>query len=285
MNALRILLPALLAFADDRFLVPGNPWIHLGSDYQLTADITADSKGDLYFSDAQNDRIMRVDASGKIHLWKQGANGAHGLAMVGNKLYAGQHDLRRLASFDANGNERSEAEDAQTHHFSAAPNGTIYYTQAPQSKIWMLAPNGEKRLLHEGLNWPRGVRASADGKSLVVGEAKTRWIWKFDIQPGGQLANARQFCELHAKGEEAADAGGMDFDSQGNLYVGTAPGVQICDSQGRVTAVLPGPKDIELSGVLFAGPGRQWLYAHSWNKLYRIRLRTQGAKVSPPALN
>lgn len=282
MDRLPFLLLALLAGAEDRFLLPNHTWTHLGSGYQLTADITADPAGNLFFSDAQNDRIMRVDASGKIVLWKQGTNHTHGLAMSGEKLYAGQHDLRRLASFDRNGQERSEAEDAQTHHFTAAPNGVIYYTQAPQSKIWMLSPAGEKRLLHEGLNWPRGARVSNDAKSLVVGEAKTRWIWKFDIQSDGQLTNARRFCELRAKPNEAADAGGMDFDSEGFLYVSNALGVQICDTQGKLIAVLPGPPDTELCGLLFAGPGREWLYAHSWDRLYRIRLRTKGSAPRQP---
>src|SRR5213594_841715 len=77
----------------NQILVPGKSWDLLGEGYQLTADSAVDSRGNVYFTDARKNRILKIDPEGKISTWKEGSNGAHGIAAgPDGRLYAGQHD-------------------------------------------------------------------------------------------------------------------------------------------------------------------------------------------------
>lgn len=247
-----------------------DPWVSLGDGYQLTADSAVDPKGVVYFTDNKNDRIMKIDLDGRITLWKKGTNDSHGIAFgPDGRLYAGQHDNKRIVALAMDGTESVIAEDAQTHHLTVASNRRIYFTQAPAHRIWMVDPAGTKRVVNETLNWPRGVRLSRDEKRLMVTDAKSNWVWEFPVQRDGSLSAGRQFCELDNRGAaDVADAGGMDFDSRGFLYVATKHGVQVCDPKGRGTTTLPVPGK-GASNVFFAGPGRQWLYMTEWNRAFR----------------
>ena len=113
---------------------------------------------------------------------------------------------------------------------------------------------------------------------LVVDDPPTRWVWAFQIQVDGSLINGRPFCRLETSDESSGtDAGGMVFDSEGFLYVATKEGVQICDQQGRVTAIIEPPGSDGVSNVFFGGPGLQWLYVTDGDKLYRRPAKRRGA--------
>ena len=66
----------------------------------------------------------------------------------------------------------------------------------------------------------------------------------------------------------------MAVDSKGLLYVATLLGIQICDPQGRVVAILNRPDQADpslgpVSGVAFGGPDHQYLYVVVGNKVFR----------------
>lgn len=144
-------------------------------------------------------------------------------------------------------------------------------------EVWLADAAGQKRVVHKGLNWPRGVRASPDESVLIVNDPPTRWVWSFQIEANGSLTKGRHFCRLETKGENSeTDAGGMAFDSEGFLYVATNIGVQVCDRHGRVTAVIDAPGE-SVSGVFFGGPGLQWLYVTDGDKVWRRPVKCRGA--------
>jgi len=61
-------------------LVAGKPWDLLGQGYQLTADSAVDKDGNVYFTDARTNRILKIDLEGKVRTWKEETNGTHGVA-------------------------------------------------------------------------------------------------------------------------------------------------------------------------------------------------------------
>lgn len=262
----------------DEILVPGKSWELLGEGYQLTADSAVDNHGNVYFTDARKNRILKIDLEGRISTWKEDSNGSHGIAYgPDGRLYAGQHDRKRIVAFSSDGTESVVVEDAQTHHLTVTSRSQIYYTQAPAHRVWVADMSGNKRLGHEGLGWPRGVRASADNSFLAVGDPRTNWVWSFRIQEDGSLTDGRQFCRLEAGESSESDAGGMTFDAQGLLYVATKTGVQVCDQRGRVISVIGVPGAEGVSNVFFAGPGLNWLYVTEWEKVYRRPVKRRGA--------
>ncbi|MEO8371555.1 MAG: SMP-30/gluconolactonase/LRE family protein, partial [Candidatus Solibacter sp.] len=256
-------------------------WELLGRDYQLTADSAVDKQGKIYFTDAQKDRILTIDLEGKIALWKQGSHGSHGVAFgPDGRLYAGQHDLKRVVAFSPTGVESVIAEGAQTHHLTVTARNHIYFTDPPAHKVWLLDAAGRKRLVHEGLEWPRGLRVTPDQTQLLVADSRANRIWSFRIEEDGSLTGGKAAYEVETRaGSPDADIGGMTFDSEGFLYVATKFGVQVFDRQARVAAIVDVASSDGVANVMFAGPGLQWLYAMEWNKVYRRPMRRTGVDL------
>ena len=264
-------------------LTPGKSWELLGEGYHLTADSAVDNDGDVYFTDARRNRILKIDLEGKISTWKEGSNDAHGVAYgPDGRLYAGQHDLKRIVAFASDGTESVITEGVQSHHLTVTSRNHIYFTVPPARQVWMRDAARVKRVVHEGLNWPRGVRASPGRVALVVNDAKTNWVWSFQIQADGSLTDGRPFYRLETKGESSeTDPGGMAFDTDGLLYVATKIGVQVCDQRGAVTAILEAPFSEGVANVFFGGPGLRWLYVTDGDKLYRRLVKRRGARAVP----
>jgi len=267
---------------------PQRGWELLGQGYQLTADSTVDKDGNVFFTDARNNRIFKIDGDGKITLWKEGSNGTHGIAFgPDGRLYAGQHDRKRIVAFSTDGKESVIAEGVQTHHLTVTARGDIYFAEAPAHKVWMIDTAGHKRVAHEGIDWPRGIKASTDQSLLAVNDAHSRWVWSFQIAAGGALTNGQPFYRLETGDDSAVpDSGGMAFDTEGFLYVATNAGVQVCDQPGRVVAILNPPGREPVFAVLFGGPGLQWMYVTDGDRIYRRLVKRRGAAswnpVKPP---
>jgi gluconolactonase len=259
---------------DARIFAPSSKWELLGQDIQLTADVAVDSTGIVYCTDARHNRIVRIDLNGKITTWKDAANGSHGIAFgPDGRLYAGQHDRKRLVAFSMDGAETVIAEDAQTHHLTVSARRNVYFAEAPAHKVWLLDSSGRKRVVNDALEWPRTLRLSNDQSKLLVVDAKSNWIWRFRIQPDGSLIDGRQTYRL-----KDIDAGGMAFDSAGNLFVATKSGIQIYDRHARPAALLTAPGPEELSNLWFAGPSLGWLYATDGDRVSRRPVRRGGAR-------
>lgn len=268
-------------YAQDQILMPGGHWDLLGEGYQLTADSAVDKAGNVYFTDARRNRILKIDPDGNISTWKEGSNGAHGVALgPDGRLYAGQHDRKRIVAFSSDGTESVIAEGVGPHHLTVTSRNHIYFNEPPAHKVWLVDAAGLQRVVHDGINWPHAVRVSPDESFLVVNDPPTRWVWSFRIQADGSLIDGRRFYRLETRGEKSeTDAGGMAFDSDGFLYVATDIGVQVCDQRGRVIAVI----DVLGEGaanVFFGGRGLEWLYVTDGNKIWRRPAKRQGAPLT-----
>ena len=265
-------------------LEPDKDWEFLGEGYQLTADSTVDKDGSIYFTDARHNRIHKIDLNGKITVWKQDSGGAHGIISgADGRLYAGQHDRKRIVAYTPDGKESIVAEGVQTHHLTVTARNEVYFADAPNHRVWLVDAAGNKRVVHERINWPRGVRVSTDQSLLVVNDPHTKWVWSFQIRPDGSLANGQPFYRLETADDSSeSDAGGMAFDTEGYLYVATQLGVQVCDQPGRVVAIINPPRGEGLAGVILGGPNLQWLYVTDGDKMYRRQVKRQGAVVWNP---
>jgi len=265
-----------------KILVPGKHWDLLGGGYQLTGDSAVDRMGNVYFTDSRNNRILKVDLAGKISTWKEGSNGAHGIAFgPDNRLYAGQHDRKRIVAFSSDGTETVIAEGVRSHHLTVTSRNDIYLSEPPIHRVWLVDATGHKRVAHDGINWPRSVRTSTDESILVVNDPPSPLVWTFQIQADGSLINGQPFYRLEASDQKSGtDAGGMVFDSKGFLYVATNLGVQVCDRRGRVVAIISAPGKEGVSNVFFGGPGLQWLYMTDGDRIYRRLAKRHGSALS-----
>jgi len=208
-------------------LEPGKGWELLGGGFQLTADSAVDDVGNVYFTDARRNRIWKVDASGKIATWKEDSGGTHGIAMgPDGRLYAGQHDRKRIVVYAPGGQETILTEDVQTHHLPVTERSEVYFADGPNSRIWLVDVAGRKRVVSSEMTWPHGMRVSTDRSSLIVTDSRDGTVWSFRIQTDGALTNGAPFFRLQISGERSEiDPGGVTVDTEGYVYIATKIGV------------------------------------------------------------
>ena len=116
-------------------------------------------------------------------------------------------------------------------------------------------------------------RAVFPGGSHVARRAEgSNWVWDYIVKEGKEVFG-QEFYFLYT------DAGQILFDDKGYLYCATSVGIQICDQNGRVRAILSLPGG-RVDSIAFAGSK---LFAISGGRLYVRTLRRSGSFTSAPS--
>ncbi len=281
----------LKSFAS-RFVDPSIEWQPVSSGHKFTEGTAVDANGNVYFSDVPKSRIHKIDhAWGKVSLFQENTGEANGL-MFGpdGRLYACQTARKRIVAYAPNGKESVIAEAAGSNDLAVTAKGEVYFTEPHARRVWFVNAQGQKRVVHEGIQFPNGVRLSPDHSLLLVADTMSRWVWSFQIQPDGSLKHGLAFHRLEiedevGEGTTRAGADGFTVDTEGFLYVCTRLGLQITDPAGRTAAVLLKPEGKNLSNAVFAGPGLDTLYVTAGNQIFRRPTKRQGVfpwKASKP---
>ncbi len=272
-------------------IVPaGSEWEVVSSGHRFTEGPAVDRAGNVFFTDIPNNRIHRVDAqSGRVSVFKEDTGGANGL-MFGSdgRLYACQNGRKRIVAFTPDGAESVLAGDVNSNDLCVSARGDVYFTDPPGKRVWLIDARGNKRpVIEKGIEFPNGVRLSADQTLLLVVDYRERWVWSWQVQPDGSLAHGEPFYRLETHDETSQAFGdGMTVDTDGFLYVATNLGVQVCDQPGRVNAILDKPQPGALSNVVFGGVDLNWLYVTAGDKVFRRKTQRKGTvawnPVKPP---
>jgi gluconolactonase len=167
--------------------------------------------------------------------------------------------------------------------------GGVYSTQSvgedrDSNRVWFLGSGMEKRAVDTGLKCPSGVTLSPDQSLLYVADAKSRWVYSYQVQPDGSLQDKQKYFHLHVP--DTADdsgAGAMRADRAGRLYVATRMGIQICDQAGRVNCIIPAPCG-QVGNLWFGGEKFDTLFAACGEKVFQRRLKVRGIDPSAPPL-
>ena len=113
---------------------------------------------------------------------------------------------------------------------------------------------------------------SPGGWSKAVAQKGSMWIYSYTANnpgsPDTEWENGLEFYYLHSAPNQIA------FDTEGNLYVASEIGIQVCDHNGRVRAILNGPKG-SVERMLFIG---NRLIVESGGELFCRELRAAGSR-------
>ena len=252
--------------------------------------------GSLYFSDIPANRTYRIDSNGMMSVWRENTNGANGLFVAKDgRLLAAEGGGRRIVAIAPDGRVTALA-TAFNGQPLRAPNdliadgkGGIYFTDpaprpapdvAPKEpgNVYYRRENGDVVLLDAQIRRPNGITLSLDEKTLYVDDTEGEFVYAFDVQADGRVANKREFVKLQEpeKGSLGlrSRADGMALDSMGSLYVATAAGIQVIDSRGRHLGIIRVPSLAR--NVAFGGPGRRTLYMTALESLYHVPTLAQG---------
>jgi len=267
-------------------LVPGQGWQLVSDGYRFTEGPAANRKGEVFFTDLAAGKAYKIGLDGKTSLFVDDSKKSNGQAFgPDGRLYAVATSEPKVIVYDARGKATTIAEGFVGNDITVASNGNIYVTNPPvtgstePSKVWLIKPNGEKKVVDAGLNYANGVTLSPDQTLLYVDDSRSHWVYSYQIQADGTLAYKQRYYWLHES--DAADgsgADGMRVDRDGRLYVATRLGIQVCDQAGRVNAIIPTPNG-RVSNVTFGGESFDVLFATCGDKVYRRKLKVKGAQA------
>jgi enterochelin esterase-like enzyme/sugar lactone lactonase YvrE len=252
--------------------------------------IAVDQEGNVFTSDFLGEAIYRIDLDGHISTFVNGRGGAGGLAFgPDGRLYSCA--IEGIVSYGSNGEKSVRVPGVSCTNIAVTRQGGLYYVKEPTNTLGYFLPADlshrlPRRTAPSNGGSPgskgNGVFLSPDQSILYLSDAVSKWVWSYQVQADGLLANGEPFFRLETPDESSeSGASGMAVDSKGLLYVATLMGIQICDQQGKVNAILTRPEQADpslgpISGVAFGGVDHQYLYAVIGNKVFRKHLVRKG---------
>jgi gluconolactonase len=272
-----------------QILAVGQGWQLVSEGHRFTEGPTVAPNGEVFFTDVGSDRIHRVGLDGRVTVFKEQTGGADGMEFgPDGRLYACLNKRKQIVAYDLDGRETVIADAISPNDLVVGRKRDIYVTDPDHKQVWHIAPDGNKRVVDTGIEFPNGVTMSADQTMLLVADSAGSVVYSFSIQPDGSLANKEPFFHLHvAEGAGRSSADGLAVDADGRLYVATELGVQVCDQLGRVNGIIAKPHRGRIANLAFGGVNRDELYVNAVDKVFKRRLQTKGAlaydaPVKPP---
>jgi gluconolactonase len=286
------LLNAFLLSGQDEGLVkilkPGAKLEKLAGGFQFTEGPTADSRGNVYFTDQPNDRIMVWSGQGGLSLFMQPSGRSNGLAFDSQGyLWSCADEQNEIWKISMGKDVEVIAGNFGGKPFNGpndlwiSPDGGVYFTDPfysrswwdhssmPQEKqcVYYLKPDHKTIIrVAEDLLQPNGIVGTPDGKMLYVADIRGNKTWSYTITPGGTLAEKTLFCEMGSDG--------MTIDSGGNIYL-TGKGVTVFDKTGKKIGNIAVP-EAWTANVCFGDRDLKSLFITASKSLYRIKLKIKG---------
>lgn len=270
----------------EALLIPGEEWQLVGDGFGFTDGPAANPQGEVVFTSGPKSTTFKIALDGRVVEFLSDAKKANGQAFgPDGRLFAVSLGDPSVRAYAPNGKATVIIEGLAGNDLVVAHNGNIYVTDNSGSqsgapgKVWLIKPDGEKQIVDTGLRFPNGVTMSPDQTLLYVADYRSHWIYCYQIQPDGSLAHKQRYDWLHVPDhEDDAGADGLKVDRDGRLYVATRLGVQVCDQPGRVNCILPTPNG-KVSNLCFGGENFDTLFATCGDKVYKRKLKVQGAQA------
>ena len=290
-------------------LAPGAEWEKVAGGLQFGEGPAWHPDGYLIFEDVPLSRTLKLDAAGKVSVFREGTAAANGLAFdPEGRLVAcegnGAEGGRRVARIGQDGARTVLADRYQGKRLNS-PNdlaidgkGRIYFTDPRYGKrenleldkeaVYRIDPDGAVTRIVDTVTRPNGIAVTADGRTLYVADNASPGgvvtLLAFDLDARGNASGGRTIYDFG--GGRGID--GMTLDREGRIWAtaGTRDKAGIYVFQpdarraaARLLALLPTAEDP--TNCTFGGAGGDVLYVTTTGSLYRIRTRTRGP-ASPP---
>src|SRR5262245_8442253 len=267
--------------------------------------------GTVYFTEIINQRIMKLDPSGALTIYREHSNVANGLLIdPEGRLIACEGAEFERPGVKVKGTPRVTRTDLKTGKVDViadsyqgkpfvAPNdvtidskGRLYFTDLAGVAVYRIDGPGKvtRILAAPDIQRPNGIQVSPDDKKLYLIEANgaqggARMIRSYDLQPDGTVTNMK----VHYNFYPGRSADGMSIDTQGNLWASaglnqlrgtsetldTKAGVHVISPEGKLIQFIPIPEDT-ITNNAFGGPDMKTLYITAGKTLYKIRTEIAG---------
>ncbi|MDT7829813.1 SMP-30/gluconolactonase/LRE family protein [Pricia sp. S334] len=278
--------------ADQKIIADGAELTLVADDYEFTEGPAVDSKGDVYFTDQPNDRIMKWNASdNSVSEYMKPAGRSNGLYFddEGNLLSAAD-EKNELWRIDPDKNVTVLTDGFEGKKLNG-PNdlwvdgkGGIYFTdpyyqrswwthnEPPQEarSVYYLAPGTDTPRVVGDIDFeqPNGIIGSPDGKLLYVSDIDAKKTYEYDIRDDGNLYSRKLYAEMGSDG--------MTIDNRGNVYL-TGDGVTVFDKYGNQIQHIPVP-ETWTANITFAGPDQKTLFITAMDSVYTLEMVVHGVR-------
>ena len=273
----------------NEIIQPGAQLEKLADGFLFTEGPVADSKGNVYFTDQPNDRIMVWSITDELSTFMQPSGRSNGLSFdkEGN-LWACADEKNELWLITPDKKVTVIPSKYQDKPLNGpndlwnTPDGGVYFTDPFYKRSWWdhntmpqvcqavyyLEPD-HKTIIRviDDLVQPNGIVGTPDSKTLFIADIGGKKIWSYTINKDGSLVNKKLFCEMGSDG--------MTIDTDGNIYL-TGKGVTIFDKNGVQIGNIAVP-EAWTANVCFGGKDMKSLFITASKSLYRIRTRIKGA--------
>ncbi len=277
----------------DAVLAPGAKLEKVAGGFQFTEGPIVDKKGNIYFTDQPNNRIMKWDNKKGISVFLEPAGRANGLffdkdmniwacADEKNELWKISPDKKiekivgTYEGMPFNGPNDLWITSAGGIYFSDPFFKRDYWDAEHQKKmpqaiqgVYYMSPDHKKVIrVVDDMRQPNGIVGTPDGKNLFISDMGGNKTWEYTLNPDGSLTNKRLFCEMGGDG--------MTIDTEGNIYL-CKGGVNIFDKTGKKLGTIKVPEGWT-ANLCFGDKDLKTLYITASKSLYKIRLKVKGTR-------
>ena len=262
----------------------------LSDQYSFTEGPAADKKGNIYFTDQPNNRIMKWSVYGKLSVFMENAGRANGLYFdhAGN-LLACADEKNEIWKIDQNKNITVMVNNFEGKRLNGPndlwvdPKGGIYFTdpfykrdywirtskEIEKESVYYLSSDKSKIIsVDDELVKPNGIIGTSDGKMLYVADIGANKTYSYTINNDGSLGKKTLFTE--------SGSDGMTMDASGNIYL-TGKGVTVFNPKGEKIAHIDVPEPWT-ANVCFGGKKFKTLFITASKSVYTLEMNVRGMK-------
>jgi gluconolactonase len=259
----------------------------LAGGFEFTEGPACDSKGNVFFTDQPNDRIMEWSAEGKLSTYMQPCGRANGLCFdAKGNLWACADETNALWRISPDKKVTVVLGNFEGKLFNGPndiwirPDSAVYFTDPYYKRpYWKRGPkeqnedvyflSSDQKMLTrvvDDLKQPNGIIGTADGKTLYVADIGAKRTFRYRIERDGSLKDKTLFCE--------PGSDGMTIDNEGNVYI-TGNGVTVFNPSGKQIKSIPVPESWT-ANICFGGQDRHLLFITASKGIYGLRMRVKG---------
>lgn len=266
-------------------LVPEESWQLVGEGYKSSAAATCNAKGEIFFADPADNKIHRIDLDGNVGVFASDTRQANGLTVgKDGTLYTVSSQSGRIMSYDAAGKSHVVLEGLAGHSILATPSGGLYVTSNDNDSgsVWYVK-QGKRTLVDSGLKYATGLAYRPDQWLLSVADGRSKWAYSYQMDADGSLINKERFFWLHVEDwEDDAGAQSVCYAQEGQMFVATHAGIQICADDGPTQVILPLPDRGSVTGVCLGGRELDTLFAFAGGKIWKRKVKVHAMGAFTP---
>jgi gluconolactonase len=258
----------------------------------------------LVWSDIPNNVQMRwINEDSRVTTFRNPSGYSNGNTFdyEGRQLSC-EHGGRRVARYERDGTVTTIADKFQGKKLNSpndivvSPDGGIWFTdpfygirgnyegfkgeQESKEAVYRVdGKSGQIAKVTDEVGQPNGLCFSPDYKKLYVadtGMPRDIKVWDVD---GQTLRNGKRLGQLDIPGTSTPSAAdGIRCDTDGNIWAGARPGVQVIAPTGERIGMIRLPETC--ANVCFGGPRRNRLFMTASQSLYAVYVETTGAHIA-----